>query len=417
MHRAGNSTTPWQRLALAAGAALATLLVFEAAARVWVAVRWPEAKAFALTHATATRGRYTSHPGVGYVLAPGYRSEKSDAAGHDSRGLRLGLGGERPVDRAPGVARVAVLGASTVYGIYVRDEQTSSAQLEAALGEAGITAEVFNAGVPGWTSRETLLSWRERVGALSPDVAVVIDGRNDAFAQLWNGYRDDYGHYRDPSYELRTSNLAFKRVFRFSHLAMTIVTRGSLFGFSQLAEHPLYGAIDYAAKPTPEQARAAARDASRANGFEHNLRTLAAELEGDGIALALATIPFRPEGFASGVFKDRDAYVDAIALRVRANNAMVRDLARELGVPLIDLESLSREELLHDDCHFNEEGEREAGRMMRDVLAPRLRASGYGLVAAAQPFGRAGQGSGVDFREHGPVVRKRMGRMHGAGCG
>ena len=44
---------------------------------------------------------------------------------------------------------------------------------------------------------------------------------------------------------------------------------------------------------------------------------------------------------------------------VERNNEIVCRLSRKLEVPLIEGSLLSRPELLTEDCHFNEAGERE----------------------------------------------------------
>ena len=46
----------------------------------------------------------------------------------------------------------------------------------------------------------------------------------------------------------------------------------------------------------------------------------------------------------------------------------MRSLSREYEVPLIEGASLSRPELLTDDCHFNEAGEREFARLVSDMI-------------------------------------------------
>ena len=53
---------------------------------------------------------------------------------------------------------------------------------------------------------------------------------------------------------------------------------------------------------------------------------------------------------------------------IERNNEIVRRLSRELEVPLIEGNSLSRPELLTDDCHFNEAGEREFARLVSDMI-------------------------------------------------
>ena len=139
-----------------------------------------------------------------------------------------------------------------------------------------------------WSKDGENLIWRVDFEGRSG--VVVVDGRNDAFAQLWNGYRDDYTHYRDPGHELRTANAEWKPRFRASHLFMLLVHRGQLFGFSRMTEHPIYGAIDRAAMPTPDQAREASLDPARGAGLERHLLTLAESVE-----RAYAGLEYRPD--------------------------------------------------------------------------------------------------------------------------
>lgn len=361
------STLP--KLALAVVSVLLTLLAVEAFGRFWVWLRWPEAKLHEHTHVTATRGRFTTHPELGYALTPGFRVE---GFSHNARGLR----GPEIGERRPGVARVAIVGASTVYGIYVTDEETSASALQRQLAEDGIAAEVINGGVPGWTSHETARSWSERIAPLEPDVGIVMDGRNDAFPQLWLDFREDYAHFRDPTYQVVTSNLAFKRLFQWSRMAMLVISRGELFGFSRVREHPIYGAIRWENQPSVEQAYAGGGFEAKGHTFERNLRALVATMRAGGTRPVLATVPYWEEGYGSGWLGGRE-YAAAVGARVRENNERVRRLARELSLPLVEAEDLSGlgDEILHDDCHFRPEGEERVAARMRAVVAPLLTAS------------------------------------------
>src|SRR5262245_29919120 len=153
--------------ALVAAATLLSLAAAEIAARIWITLRWPEGEVYSLTHRTEVRGRFAGDPWCGYGLSPGFRNERF---GHNSRGFR---GAEFSPKPAPGVVRIAIVGASTVYGAAVKDGETSSVRLQELLVQAGVPAEVINAGVPGWTTAETLRSLEHRVLPLKPDVVIL----------------------------------------------------------------------------------------------------------------------------------------------------------------------------------------------------------------------------------------------------
>ena len=357
----------WRKAIAVTISTILTLAAVEGAARLLVWVRWPEGRVEMLTRPTTTRGRYATDPTLGYRMAPDFQM---DGFHHNSMGFR---GAEFPFERTEGVARIAILGASTPYGPQVRDEETSAARLEELLRQRGIEAEVINAGVPGWTSRETLMNWRLAIRPLAPDVLVIVDGRNEAFAQLWNAYRDDYQHYRDPTYEVETSNLAYKRWFRASHLLMWLVTRADLLGFEMRLEHPLYGSILFENKPTVVEAERAAGDPARVRAFVENLRALVTEARDEGTETVLATMPHWADGFVSGTLPGhREGYIDAITLRVLGNNDEIRRLGQELGVPVAEGEALSSLEFLVDDCHFNPEGEAMFAEEILKQLEPLL---------------------------------------------
>jgi len=357
----------WRKLLAVTASTILSLLLIEGAARLVVWARWPEGRVEMLTRPTPTRGRYATDPELGYRMAPNFEME---GFRHDSIGFR---GDEFPVARTADVARIVILGGSTVYGPQVRDEETSAFRLEELLRERGIEAEVINAGVPGWNSRETLLNWRLAIRPLAPDALVIVDGRNEAFPQLWNGYRDDYQHFRDPRYEVVTSNAGYKPWFRASHLLMWLVTRADLLGFEMRLEHPLYGSILFENKPTVEQAEQAAKDPARVDAFVENLRSVVIEARSEGISTVLATMPHWAEGFVSGTLPGhREGYIDAITLRVLGNNEEIRRLGRELEVPVAEGESLSSPEFLVDDCHFNPAGESMFAREILKQLEPLL---------------------------------------------
>ena len=355
-----------RNIALSVAAVVVSLLGIELAARVWIALRWPPGMAYELTHLTPQRGRFGGDPWNGYGLSPSF------SFGGKSQNALAFRGPEIRIERTPGLARVVLIGASTVYGPRVADSETSSAGLEALLKERGIAAEVVNAGVPGYTTRETVQSLEHRVLRLRPDVVVVVDGRNDAYPELFRGYRDDYSHYRDFAWSVRLSNQGWKRVFLVSHLVMGLMHRQARFGFDPGKEHPLYGSIRYENKPSLAEAARFAADPTRYRGFETNVRRSVELIRAAGAQAVLATIPYRGGPWYASGNLDK-SFQPIVSQVVAKNQEIVRRLAVELGTPLVDTPDLWTGTNLADDCHFNPVGERAFAERIALAVAPLLR--------------------------------------------
>ena len=96
----------------------------------------------------------------------------------------LGLrGADRAVDEA--ALRVLCLGGSTTFGATVSDDETWPAQLEATLTARGQPAQVFNAGVNGYMTRQKV-AWAEvLIPHVRPDVVIVeVYNEGRRFLQL-----------------------------------------------------------------------------------------------------------------------------------------------------------------------------------------------------------------------------------------
>lgn len=77
-----------------------------------------------------------------------------------------------PLEKNPGVLRIATLGDSSTFGQYVPWEDTYSEKTVTKLGAAGVPAEVIDAGVIGFTVRQALERYRLQVSAFKPDIVV-----------------------------------------------------------------------------------------------------------------------------------------------------------------------------------------------------------------------------------------------------
>jgi lysophospholipase L1-like esterase len=342
------------------------LLGLELIARVWVAWYWPAEKVFQLTHHTGNRGRFTGQPILGYMLRPNFHSSRFS---HNSYGFR---GPSFSIEKPSGTLRIVLMGASTVYGVAVGDEETSAVQLENRLHTLlpGRQAEVLNAGVPGWNSRETLMNLRLRVLTLRPDIVVIVDGRNEVFPQLFNNYQEDYSHYRKVGYQFRNSNYTHKLLFRVSHLFMLVATSGrGRLGFSQCEENPAYGSIRYENLPTDDELLQNANDNRRTEIFRHNLEQEIQLASEQNIQVILSTIPFYPKGYSSDVLRGNQRTLPVISNWVAGNNEITRTVARKWRVALVDANAtLSQPEFLVDDCHFNPRGEQAFADLILDAI-------------------------------------------------
>ncbi len=79
-----------------------------------------------------------------------------------------------------GLVRIAALGGSTTFGLFVGADEAFSAQLERRLSEelAPRTVEVINLGCPGWAS-DRIVNIFDAVLELDPDFIVVYSGHNE----------------------------------------------------------------------------------------------------------------------------------------------------------------------------------------------------------------------------------------------
>ena len=93
----------------------------------------------------------------------------------------LGFRGRVPPPRKDSsTCRIMIMGGSSVYDPKVDEEKHWPRLLEAELKKTGFsTVETYNFGVPGYSSRETLALYHDRIRFLSPDWVLLYQGWND----------------------------------------------------------------------------------------------------------------------------------------------------------------------------------------------------------------------------------------------
>jgi hypothetical protein len=214
---AGTSTL---RLALKAAAALAVFLVCsEAAARVAgldVLLMGPLLRRMPLH---PLNHRASESPVMFYELAPGSKAvyEPGEArcrARHYHGGpQRVTVNSfgfrdpERTREKPAGALRIACVGASTVYGHSVHDEETYPARLEAYLRKAlGRPVEVWNGGLSGSVIRQQTHIARRMVDEFSADVVLFMP-TNSGRRHFLPG--QPYAHFFEEDPDLFLENLRY----------------------------------------------------------------------------------------------------------------------------------------------------------------------------------------------------------------
>jgi len=164
----------WYSFVLGSVSVLITLLVVEAAGRVFLAI-WPSYDVLFL-QPERTVG-WTQVPHMEWIWA-GVNWYAKDY----STRIRTNSLGFRDLERSPakpeGTVRVALLGDSFVEAIQVPLEKTAGQLLEAHLNATGQPPryEVLNFGISNYGVGQYLLTWERFASAFDPDYVVVLVG-------------------------------------------------------------------------------------------------------------------------------------------------------------------------------------------------------------------------------------------------
>lgn len=281
---------------------------------------------------------------------------RTNALGH--RGADLA-----PV-KPPGGFRVVCLGGSTTFGYgATSDDAAYPAVLQRLLAAAapGRAVEVLNAGVPGWSSRNSIDNFAARLAHLDADLVLIKHNNNDLY-ETWN-----------PAYQARAAWTPGEAP-----------ARGLL---ARLAGAS--GFVRWATRRAGRRALAVKREAFSPEGlaaFEANLLASVRLLRARGARPVLCTYPgvyppteaaaarmrFKGRALLAGTLKRCPLAYGALVEGLAAYNAAIRALARAEGVDLIDLEALvPREPALYVDyIHHDDAGlQVVAARVAQHIVA------------------------------------------------
>ncbi len=260
-------------------------------------------------------------------------------------------GGEWSLVKEPGTLRVALLGGSTT-------ESTDPARLAQLVTErTGAPCEVFNAGISGWTSAESMLNWFLVLQDYRPDVVVLHHAINDVPPRFRRGHRADYSHFRRPWREPPLGGVE-RFLARWSDAAAFLVHRKGPFTVQQLTSHPIQDPLDATDDllPFPEGAAT----------FRRNLETIGRDAARLDARVVLMTMAIRPG--------DETDYEALMRRGLTEHNDLTRALAAERGWQLFDWaqrwadapDSAAR---FVDLVHLDEAGRESRTQALADALA------------------------------------------------
>jgi lysophospholipase L1-like esterase len=276
-----------------------------------------------------------------------------------------------PVERTPGTLRVALVGESNVFGMYLPWAETMAPRLQALLAADGRPVEVLNAGVIGFDVCQGLERYRTLVRPHRPDVVFACFGMLNEYAPCYDlpaneklatahALKAGWSSWGGTWYGLVTR----VRTLQLLHwLASGGGGAGTAEGSPEstaavlaerqaLLEEPMgvVGRIEW-----PGVRRVSLEE------FDAALTALARETRADGARLILGSLPRLPD-------------TELIAPVLTLYSSRILEVAEREGVQVLDLRTrvrdatppLAMRDLLLDDWHFNAAGH----ALLAEHLAP-----------------------------------------------
>jgi lysophospholipase L1-like esterase len=299
-----------------------TLVLLEVTLNVWLD-KFADMKAlmdFGTVEATMKRRtpRFIQHHYLNYALSPTYNRGGTH---HNRNGYR------KPnfrIKKPKETFRIATIGGSTTYTEFVgKDKNTYPARLEYELKKKGYSnVEVVNAGVPGYTSWESLINFEFRVLDLDPDMVIIYQNVNDVHARLVDPalYRGDNSGYRKPWDVPETpwyEHISIVRVI----LRLTGHSE-NIRGIESLTQlkAPVHGKY---------RSKSRRLKKNRPVYYERNIQNMIAIAKANGVRVLLATWAYNGEKHD---YISRDYYQKAVA----EHNEIMKSLGRKHHVPVYD---------------------------------------------------------------------------------
>ncbi len=324
------------------------------------------------------------HAQLQYVTVPDYRS-RDNLNRHNALGFR---GEDVTLEKDEGVTRIVCIGGSTTYSEGVHPYPLSYPFLLQAWLMNNTTAkvEVINAGVSGYSSKETLINFEKRVLPLDPDILLIYHGINDIYGRLvWPPeafVRDGSGVWNytgtHPLLRLAGRSHLLRMIFvRMKWMEPAISYTASLVSLADTAysddlnRQLTHGSYPEGVFETVSLHRMLKENDARY--FEQNMRQLIDRAREEGVKPLL--ISFAVQVPAPG---NQALSLSAFQDALEEHNRVVRRMAADTGTQLIDLQAALHgdPDLFTDGVHFNAAGNgaraRVIGQYLLDQVLPQL---------------------------------------------
>lgn len=301
-----------------------------------------------------TRPMFRRHP---YLAASGRPGAVFDNKGsllrHNAAGHRGPL---PPAPRDRERVRVVTLGGSTTYCSHLPEDRTWPAQLERELGPG---YEVINLAAPAYSTVENLIQTALWLSDLEPDIAVYLEGWNDAHNSHVAGLRGDYSDFHGPRLLVELSLTPWQAPTRLASL--------------HFARYFLAAADERQPSPEGGPLRLTGRPDERALGlYRRNLKLIAALCRAQGIEPLFVPQRLNDAALTSDESSHwvpfvRDKDLPGV---IRAYNEAMADAARGSGVSFVRglmTEGFGLEDYV-DKGHLSERGSAKVARHVAEEL-------------------------------------------------
>lgn len=290
----------------------------------------------------------------------------------------LGFRGESiDLSNDNGTLRIVCLGASTTYSDGVKDYKESYPYLlQSKLRAKGLNLEVINAGVPGYSSYQSLQNFYLRVTNLKPDYVILYQGFNDLQNRLvWppeafniNGLSNNPQACNVPPFWESLSCIRIPLVLlKYSkpHFSINALVQTPE-SFKALEYHDQLVSGTYPTGIFKEVTVDSMLRVNTARHFEKNTRQLIQLAQSSGTKVVLSTLVYSSNFDEVAPQFGRTEYQQGVI----EHNEIIRKLSREFDLTLIDLASTFEvhTDLFTDGIHFTLAGNHQRSELIATVM-------------------------------------------------
>ena len=319
-----------------------------------------------------TQFKFTDSPTFGVCLTPNYRHGNNR---HNALGYR---GDEITLPKPLGEFRIACMGGSTTYDDNIEDYRLAyPAVLERELRARGYPVTVVNAGVPVWTSRDTLASFCTRILDIGADMIIVYDAINDLAARtIWppSLYDSQYSHMLVPiTQALSKDAYTFSTAIRMAQLLLRgnpFVSRTPSGEETATLLLLLEQQVNGGTYPEGMLTRLSIPQALAANSpiyFSRNLENTIVLATHHSVTTVLMTFALNCEEMH---LRQYPQALSEYAAGIDEMNGEIRTVARRTGAHLFDYANVMPKDGRYyaDDMHSNTEGAALKAKLVADFL-------------------------------------------------